>query len=167
MNFPLCFFFLLLPLCHPAQFDCSKFPLANDLTISTSLNENNFDYDIKIFDECAVAQNFKVKANSLPSCEVCNRVFEAEENIRRPIRFSLRDSNKKNSKLTIKGISLSFPHDKADTTLTKSSFTLSPGDYVDTYVEYDCLNVNSANWYTLQFDIEVEGAENKIKFGSA
>ena len=164
MNFPLCFFFLLLPLCHPAQFDCSNFPLANDLTISTSLNENNFDYDIKIFDECAVAQNFKVKANSLPSCEVCNRVFEAEENIRRPIRFSLRDSNKKNSKLTIKGISLSFPHDKADTTLTKSSFTLSPGDYVDTYVEYDCLNVNSANWYTLQFDIEVEGAENKIKF---
>ena len=79
----------------------------------------------------------------------------------KPIRFSLRDSNKKNSKLTIKGISLSFPHDKADTTLTKSSFTLSPGDYVDTYVEYDCLNVNSANWYTLQFDIEVEGAENK------
>lgn len=164
MNFPLCFFFLLLPLCHPSQFDCSKFPLVNDLTISTSLNENNFDYDIKIFDECAVAQNWKVKSHSLPSCEVSNRVFEAEENIRRPIRFSLRDSNKKSSKLTIKGISLSFPHDKADTTLTKSSFALSPGDYVDTYVEYDCLNVNSANWFTLKFEVEVEGAENKIQF---
>ena len=154
---------ILISFYQCAQLDCSKFPLLNDLTISTSLNENNLDYDIKIFDSCQVSPNWKIKSSSLPSCEVSNRVFEAEDNIRRPIRFSLADSNKK-SKLTIKEISLSFPHDKADTTLTKSSFSLSPGDYVDTYVEYDCLNVNSANWYTLKFLIEIEGISDKIQF---
>ena len=66
---------------------CLQHPLLKNLEISTTLNENSNKYNIKIFSNCEILENWEVKTKSIPLCENNKRVFESEENLRRSLRF--------------------------------------------------------------------------------
>lgn len=142
----------------PKKFNCDNNPIYRDLEISTTLNENSEYFNIKIFTNCKIEKRWQIKDDNQPYCEAPNRVFEGEDIIRRPIRFSLKQNRNKNDRIYIEKINLKYPSNIADTQLTKSSFELAPGEYVDFYVEYECRNMNKdalvpAYWYKLQFEV--------------
>ena len=173
MFFAIIIFFANFAIFSNAQISCDKHPILSNLIISTSLSELSSDaFDIDILRNCEINPHWMKKQNSLPTCESTHRVFEGEDNIRRPLRFELAPSSAyKNDKIKIKSISLTFPHNIADTTLTKTSFDLHPGEHIDVYVQYDCLNMNTkllvpAYWYKLiiTVDIEVNNDNDSLSF---
>ncbi len=66
---------------------CLENPLLNNLEISTTEIENSNNYNIIIFSNCEITENWDFKEKNHPLCENNKRVFESEENLRRPIRF--------------------------------------------------------------------------------
>ena len=105
---------------------CLKEPLLKYLEISTTLIENSNNYNIIIFSESEISENWKVKYKEIPLCVNKKRVFESEDNLRRPIRFFFKRNHliDKNEKLKIKSIYLSYDNNIAETILSKDSFSL-------------------------------------------
>ncbi len=66
---------------------CLENPLLNNLEISTTEIENSNNYNIIIFSNYEITENWDIKEKNIPLCENNKRVFESEENLRRPIRF--------------------------------------------------------------------------------
>ena len=107
MFFAIIIFFANFAIFYNAQISCDKHPILSNLIISTSLSELSSDaFDIDILRNCEINPHWMKKQNSLPTCESTHRVFEGEDNIRRPLRFELSPSSAyKNDKIKIKSIS--------------------------------------------------------------
>ena len=144
---------------------CLHHPLLKNLEISTTLNENSNKYNIKIFSNCEILENWEVKTKSIPLCENNKRVFESGYNPRRPIRFYFKSNPllTKNEKLTIQSISLSNSQNMAITNISKTSFSLYQDDYIDIYIQYECLK-KSKSWYKVLLNILIEDYKNPITF---
>ena len=144
---------------------CLKEPLLKNLEISTTLIENSNNYNIIIFSGCEISENWKVKYKEIPLCVNKKRVFEAEENLRRPIRFFFKPNHliDKNEKLQIKSISLSYDNNIAETILSKDSFSLYQNDYIDIYIQYECLSTTN-NWFKIILTVNIENSKIPINF---
>ena len=144
---------------------CLENPLLNNLEISTTEIENSNNYNIIIFSNCEITENWEIKEKNLPLCENNKRVFESEENLRRPLRFFFKYNPNldKNEKIKIESISLSYDQNIAETILSKNSFSLSQNDYIDIYIQYECLNSNKL-WYKINVNVYLENYHIPIKF---
>ena len=58
---------------------CLENPLLNNLEISTTEIENSNNYNIIIFSNCEITENWEIKEKNLPLCENNKRVFESEK----------------------------------------------------------------------------------------
>ncbi len=144
---------------------CLKEPLLKYLEISTTLIENSNNYNIIIFSDCEISENWKVKYKEIPLCVNKKRVFESEDNLRRPIRFFFKRNHliDKNEKLKIKSIYLSYDNNIAETILSKDSFSLYQNDYIDIYIQYECLTTTK-NWFKILLTINIENSNTPINF---
>ncbi len=145
--------------------NCLNHPLLKYLEISTTLEENSNNYNIKIFTNCEILENWDIKTKSIPLCENSKRVFESGFNSRRPIRFYFKPNQllNKNDKLTIKSISLSYPQNIAKTNISKTYFSLFQNDYIDIYIQYDCLT-KKKTWYKILLNVFIENSNTPINF---
>ena len=145
--------------------NCLKHPLLQNLEISTTLEENTNNYNIKIFSNCEIFENWDIKTKSIPLCENSKRVFESGFNSRRPIRFYFQPNQllSKNDKLTIKSITLSYPQNIAKTNISKTYFSLFQNDYIDIYIQYDCLT-KKKTWYKILLNVFIENSNTPINF---
>jgi hypothetical protein len=148
------------------ELNCDKMPIYKNLEITTNIDENSDDYNIVIMKNCQIKENWRVKEDNTKQCVVPQRVFEGEDNIRRSFRFSYKQNTHDKDKIVVRSIKLDYPKNIAETSLTKSEMTLYPGESVDIYVDYDCLDMDknkkvSADWFKLRVDIEFEN--KKIK----
>lgn len=150
------------------ELNCQESPKYKNLEISTNLNENSDDYNIVIMNDCKINENWRVKEDNFKQCVIPHRVFEGEDNIRRSFRFTYRKtgSNQPNDKIVIKNVWADYPRNIAETSMTKSSITLYPGESMDIYVDYDCLDMDekryvSEDWFKLRINLEFE--EKQIK----
>ena len=58
---------------------CLENPLLNNLEISTTEIENSNNYNIIIFSNCEITENWEIKEKNLPLYENNKRVFESEK----------------------------------------------------------------------------------------
>lgn len=145
------------------NYSCEDHPMLKNLVISTGLSI--------IFENCKINNNWMIKNFSLPMCEHSQRVFEGEENIRRPIKFYLKPStpsSSKTEKIKIKNIKLNYPDNIASTTISMNTFTLTSNENIDVYLDYNCLSTKSkalpSDWYKIKVEIEVESYQSNISF---
>jgi len=172
-----CFYFLFFILISqfaiinslsPQEYElCTSIDLHN-LEISTGSKEVDNLFDIPILQNCDVNKYWKVRGDHYtPNCVVPERVFEGEDIIRRPIRFNYLKSNSNSDKnrITVQQISILGDKKIADTTLTKTNFSLRPGEMRDIYIDYECTDMDTnksvgSPWVTLtiivQFDNKIE-----------
>ena len=145
--------------------NCLIHPLLQNLEISTTLEENTNNYNIKIFSNCEIFENWDIKTKSIPLCENSKRVFESGFNSRRPIRFYFKPNQllNKNDKLTIKSITLSYAENMAKTNISKTSFSLFQNDYIDVYIQYDCLT-KKKKWYKILINVIIENSNTPLTF---
>lgn len=148
------------------ELNCDEEPQYKNFEITTNFNENSDLFDIPVINNCQVDNKWKVKEDKVRQCEIPHRVFEGEDNIRRPFRLTNRRSAT-SEKITIQSITMDYPKDIAETTLTKPGMiTLYPGDSVDVYVDYDCLDMNEgkyvpSNWFKLRINITFDNGNTK------
>jgi len=149
---------------------CQSIELQN-LVISTSSSESLENYDVPIFENCEVNKYWVVRNSptyNTHHCIIPERVFEGEDIIRRPIRFSYLRNNQnafRNSQINILNINIEGNKNIADTTVTKSSFSLKPGEARDIYIDYECRDMDVKKtlptpWVTLLITITFD---NDIK----
>jgi hypothetical protein len=149
-----------------SELNCLESPIHKNLEITTNLNENSDDYNIVIMKDCEISEKWRVKPDNQKQCVIPERVFEGEDNIRRSFRFTYHTSNVYKDKIVIKSVSVDYPKNIAETSLTKDSLTLYPGESIDIYLDYDCLDMDekkkvSDNWFKLRIDLEFENKQFK------
>lgn len=149
------------------ELNCKETPIYKSLEITTNVNENSDDYSIAIMKDCKIEENWRVKEDVEKQCVIPERVFEGEDNIRRSFRFIYHKNEiYKDKKIVIKSIKADYPKEVAETSLTKDSLVLNPGESVDLYVDYDCLDMDekrrvNQNWFKLRIDVEFENGKTK------
>lgn len=150
---------------------CQPNTILNSLTISTSESANKDEFSIVLLSQCKINPFFASKnITSCPTCEFHRTAYEGEDNIRRPLLFSLNQSDTSGDSLTIEEIILKYPHNVAKSIVTNKHFTLYPGEQYELFIEYECLHKDPnilvpANWYKLQVEIYTsEYKESPLKF---
>lgn len=154
--------------------NCEQYPKYKKLHITTNMHENSDNFNVDILNNCEIQPMWRSRVESLKSCESPKRVIEGEDNIRRAFRFKYDVENSRefhsnntsiSDRISINRISLEFPSSVAESSLTKSKIVLNPGDVIDIYINYDCLNKENSsaeqNWYKIKFNLEFGGASGE------
>lgn len=158
--------------------NCKSNPKLKSLVISTNFHPNSDRFNIEILRDCEINEMWRSRQMALKSCESPKAAIEGEDNIRRAFRFYYLATNNPDqslnaaeSSIVISNISLEYPKFAAESTLTKSSLTLKPGDVTDIYLNYDCKyyedNPRSASddWFKIKFLLFfVDGEELSFEF---
>jgi hypothetical protein len=149
----------------PDELSCDQSPIYRNLEISTKNSENSKEYSI-IMKDCRITDYWKVKEETKQHCKIPLRAFEGEDNIRRSFRFTYNKNPTYKDKIVIKKITLNYPKNVAEPILTKDSVTLYPGESIDLYVDYYCLDMDenkrgASDWYKIRFNIEFENGQHK------
>jgi hypothetical protein len=142
------------------EVDCTEEPFLKHFQISTNYNEDSDIFNIPIYNDCMVAPMWVARENQYSQCIITERVFEGEDNIRRAFRFSNTKAPGA-QKLHIKEIHLYYDKLIADSAITEKSFTLSPGETKDIYIDYECFDKDenrslSTPWYNMKIQVEFE-----------
>jgi hypothetical protein len=150
----------------PDELSCDQNPIYRNLEISTKYSENSKEYSV-IMKDCRISDHWRVKEETKQQCQIPLRAFEGEDNIRRSFKFTYNKNAIYKDKIVIKKITLNYPKSVAEPVLTKDSLTLYPGESIDLYVDYYCLDMDenkrgASDWYKITFDIEFENGQHKL-----
>jgi len=153
------------------NFNCDINPKYKALHILTNSHENSDEFNVDILKDCEIQEMWKTQKNILRSCESPKRAIEGEDNIRRAFRFAYLPNLNQNVTLNetesiiIEKITLEFPKNVAESSLTKNKLILHPGDFTDIYLNYDCNNFEGGllkfkdNWYKIKFILNFAGGD--------
>jgi hypothetical protein len=152
---------------QPNELDCNEHPNYKYLQITTNLYENSQDFNIVIIDECEISKRWIVREDNTKMCQIPERVYEGEDNIRRAFRFTYNPDKIIKENIQIKNINLIYPKSVAETRISKNNLTLRPGESFDIYIDYDCWNMNMdqrSDWYKIKFVLEFDEGTKEFEY---